>query len=578
MGQLKINITNEKYKERLDSEKRSKMDVLDQEIDLLNDEMRRLQGDQTAFNIDPLVNAISVISSKRDEKGREKRKLGGSVTTAKMPNDWQVLSIQVEREVNKIASAQLILIDGDTGSNADFKISSTTFFQLGETIKIEVEQDDGRLVFEGLVVKHQIKMDAKQGLLVVDLKHPAFKHTGTRHNRVHLIKKGEGSNTGITLVQHYCTDWDYLLCLTELSGKWVVTDQEGIKVIGPGLEERSQFLKNDLYKFSSNDTDGIKYEEVREVDTNFIEEITLPISYGARQKEIISFQMEMNGNDLYANFTTPPPPPPPPEAEAYPLVQLPVTAPEKVIDREIGKGGHEIPESALKNLGREKYNFFHSVGFNDKDWKTAQAIKSRYSAYKGRIEVLGGNYKDMGGRTEEEDAIYLGKLLNIKQIAKRFNGNTPITSLHHTIDEKGWFLDIGFGLSAEWHIDKHPDVLKPPAAGLTPGIRGLQIGEIADPANPNFKENEAESDHNSKLDHPNNQTVNIKLYNEKQNIVGTKINKGRNNINYPSYNINEGVILAFYNDNPNNAVILGQVKTDLLPTLLPAPTSLDDID
>jgi uncharacterized protein involved in type VI secretion and phage assembly len=73
------------------------------------------------------------------------------------------------------------------------------------------------------------------------------------------------------------------------------------------------------------------------------------------------------------------------------------------------------------------------------------------------------------------------KLLDVIEIAgfgDRFNGNTLVTGISHRIDENGWVTDVQFGISSE-PLASREWVINAPAAGLLPGILGLQIGLVA---------------------------------------------------------------------------------------------------
>ena len=53
-----------------------------------------------------------------------------------LSSTYQVLSIAVEKEINRIPWARIVLLDGDT-SQQDFKLSNETFFVPGKEIEIK---------------------------------------------------------------------------------------------------------------------------------------------------------------------------------------------------------------------------------------------------------------------------------------------------------------------------------------------------------------------------------------------------------------------------------------------------------
>src|SRR3954469_18659740 len=77
---------------------------------------------------------------------------GTAVSTA-----YHVLSVVVSKEVNRIPSAQIVMVDGDVASQT-FEISNTPDFEPGKEIEIKLGyQSSEETVFKGIVVKHSIR-------------------------------------------------------------------------------------------------------------------------------------------------------------------------------------------------------------------------------------------------------------------------------------------------------------------------------------------------------------------------------------------------------------------------------------
>ena len=141
---------------------------------------------------------------------------------------YGIVSVTVRKKINTIPYAKLVLLDGDMASG-DFPISDKDDFKPGREIKIDAGYaNESQTVFEGIVIKHGIKITGDNySRLVVEARDKAVKMTIGRKNAnfadskdSDVIKKLIGNYSGLTadvaatdtqydeLVQYYCSDWD----------------------------------------------------------------------------------------------------------------------------------------------------------------------------------------------------------------------------------------------------------------------------------------------------------------------------------------------------------------------------------
>ena len=363
-----------------------------------------------------------------------------------------------------------------------------------------------KLKFKGVVIEHKISKEGNEGKLTVELRDEVYKHTEVRQNKVHKIGKQKEQ----TLVQHYCTDWDYWICLADLYSKWVKVENGAI------------------YACELKDVSSIKHKEFTETDA--VDVIT--------------------GNEGYtpipANTNSP--------ISIENISSLTMSS----FGNTVGNKDEELKRLVEKNEKNEKgdrykaiSDFVSSTGLNDdikKKWIEAEETKIKFS--------------DTGSLTfkapEGMQDIALGQKIKIDGIADKFDKvDRLITSISHNIDasgNNGWETTIGYGMSKEWHIEKHPDVIKPPAAALTPGVHGLQVGEIAD------KPGDLDGKGEDKSDSSTNNKVRVKLYNNSDfTLTALKPNvAGSGDGTYQMYYAGDIVIINFINGNPDNPVIIGQ--------------------
>ncbi len=188
----------------------------------------------------------------------------GVVTTTilsgeeEMKPEYNVMSIDIIKEVNKIPIAQVILLDGDAAKQ-EFAISNTDFFKPGEKVEIKLryegEPQNEATVFKGIIVRHCVQADQCGSFLTIDLKDAAYKLTTQRKSVVFrdmtdkeiidkIITTGGLEETSIAatkphhkeMVQYYCTDWDFILSRADVNGLWVLADDGKITVDKPNLK------------------------------------------------------------------------------------------------------------------------------------------------------------------------------------------------------------------------------------------------------------------------------------------------------------------------------------------------------
>ena len=97
----------------------------------------------------------------------------------KISDQYPVMSIAVESGINKIITADIVLLDGDPASR-DFKISDSQDFMPGNAITISVGYDIGpeSIIFDGVILKQSIKIDGgSNSTIAVNCKHKAIKMT-----------------------------------------------------------------------------------------------------------------------------------------------------------------------------------------------------------------------------------------------------------------------------------------------------------------------------------------------------------------------------------------------------------------
>ncbi|NER21527.1 MAG: hypothetical protein F6J96_12650 [Symploca sp. SIO1C2] len=425
---------------------------------------------------------------------------------AVMDPKYHLMYIDVIREVNKIPTAQLIVLDGNPAKQ-EFSISNSDFFAPGQEIQIQLRDNDSdnkkdQTIFKGIIVRHRIKADKNGSYLTLDLKDTAFKLTTQRKSQVFqkqtdidIIKsildskkidyqiqtpKTETFYQHQELVQYYCTDWDFILSRADANGQWVLF-KNGQLIIQPINLQEQQANKIFNYGISS----------------------------------IYDFEMELDRRQEYNSI----------EGQAWDIV------------------GQKLLEESATN---PDCTLLNPVPIKEKElqaWVKAKKSKSEFSKVKGYIKING------------DSRIKLGDLIELKGIGARFNGGKIVTGVRHQVSENGWLTDVQFGLSADWFAQGN-DIVDTPAAGLVPAINGLHIGIVQD-----GKEADPEGHYRIQ--------VWVPAFGEKKEAIvwarwsSPYAGKERGMFFKPEKD--DEVVLGFFNDDPRQAVILGSMYSKANP-------------
>ena len=170
-----------------------------------------------------------------------------------LDSSYQVIAISVMKEVNRIPSATITLRDGEA-ADGEFALSNSGDFVPGKAIIVKVGLDsDNTTVFAGIIVKHRIRVrESGESVLIVECRDKCVRMSVGRHNRYfenikdsdvmeQLIGKYKGLEKDVEatnlqhaeLVQHHCTDWDFLLLRAEVNSRLVIVDDGKVQVKKP---------------------------------------------------------------------------------------------------------------------------------------------------------------------------------------------------------------------------------------------------------------------------------------------------------------------------------------------------------
>jgi Rhs element Vgr protein len=439
---------------------------------------------------------------------------------------YALLSIDIRREVNRIPSARLVLVDGDSAVRR-FSISNAEFFAPGKEIEIRLRYEgatQNASVFKGRVMCHGVEADREDSRLWVELKDAAIKLTQVRNGKVfrqqtdaQVIKSiieagglmiGELPPTEPKhpeIVQYYCTDWDFILSRADAYGLLVVVNDGKItlqKIDLQGQPRRS-------------------------------------FEYGL--SEIYNFEIEANATHQYSEL----------QSVGWDLKAQKITEPRRA--DAFGLSQSNLDGMSLgKTVGFGAYTLSHPVPVDPQElqaWANGRMVRSRMSMIRGRLAVPG--FAD----------IKLLDLIVIAGVGERFNGKTPITGICHRLDAEGWRTDLQFGLSPHGFC-RESNIQEAPSAGLIPAVSGIQIGVVG-----GFKE-DPEKQFRVELVLP---CIGAEAGPVWARLASPDAGKGRGQFFRPEPG--DEVVVGFLNDDPRQPVILGA----LYSTANAPPTDLSQM-
>ncbi|WP_299136736.1 type VI secretion system tip protein VgrG [uncultured Tenacibaculum sp.] len=351
-----------------------------------------------------------------------------------IPDIIEVENVVIDKSVNRISKATIVILDGNP-SEEGFTVSSSATFVPGNKVSIELGYESvNELVFEGIITKQSVKVNGAAGpTLEVECRDEAIRMIVGRKSATYAKKKDsdiinsiistyKGLSANVTAtqtkwqeqVQYYTTDWDFIMARAESNGMIITTLGGKVSVFPPDKDKKS-VLKieygNNLLEFNA-DLDAIT--QLASVKGN---------SWGYPTQKITT----ASANNNYAgagNLST------------------------KKLSEVVGLKDFQVQTTAPLEAT------------DLTNWSKATLIKSEFSKIRGEVKFQGSN------------KVNPGKYLTLDGLGDRFNGDHFMSNVKHEVAHGNWVTTVTIGLSPVWFTEE-PDVMAPPASGLLPGVQGL---------------------------------------------------------------------------------------------------------
>lgn len=442
---------------------------------------------------------------------------------AQISGEYQIEAVRVGRSFNRIATAEILIYDGDPATQ-DFKASGSKDFLPGTDIEILAGyHGNDNSLFKGIVIRHGLHARSSgESYLQIECRDAAVKLTGGRKSAyyydlkdseiIEQIAKNGGlkSDVDVTnlkhpqMVQCRATDWDFLLMRAQANGLLVVTQDGKLVVKAPAA--------------SGNPV--------------------MTLTYG---QNVLEFEAVLDARDEYVSV----------QATAWDsagqaMLQEPAAAPSAT------SPGNLTASDVAKVMALDPLILGHAGQVANQElkaWANSEHLKSAFAKVRGRARVQG------------DATLVPGAVVELAGVGDRLNGKALISGVQHEINLANWETDITFGLSPENLAVLDWRVSEPPAAGLLPGVEGLHVGLVtALKGDPNGE---------------NRIQVRIPLIGAKEQGTWARVatlDAGKDRGSFFLPEIDDEVVLGFLGGDPRNPVVLGMLNSSAKP----APLQADD--
>ncbi len=436
-----------------------------------------------------------------------------------LSNTVQVLSIVVDKEINRIPTANLVIKDGDPAAQ-DFSVSNQDLFLPGKEIEIKAGyHSEDETIFKGIVIKHNLKIRSGNSLLLVECKDLAVKLTIGRKSKFFYESKdsdileeiigkysleSDVESTNIQqkeMVQYNVSDWDFCVTRAQANGKVVLVDDGKITIQKPDFQQaetETVAFGATLLEFDAEMDARNQFQKVTSYSWNFADQELMEI--------------EANDPDVTTNGNV----------EASDLAST-----INLENLELKNGG-TLPDSELQ------------------EWADAKTLFNQLSKIRGRVKFQG------------IPGVKPGKTIKLDGVGDRFNGKAFVSAVRHQVTEGNWTVDAQLGINPKW-FSETVDINDLPAAGLLAAVNGLQIGIVTQLEN----------------DPDGEDRIHVRLPIVEKDSEGiwarvSTLDAGDNRGSFFRPEIGDEVIVGFINGNPNNAIVLGMLNSSAKPAPITA--------
>jgi Rhs element Vgr protein len=421
----------------------------------------------------------------------------------------QLLAATVTNEVNRIAAARLVYLDG-SAATSDFPLSNADTFVPGAEVEVLAGPPDSPLsIFKGVVVSQSLKLRERSSpQLVVECRHKALKLTlGSKSacfadqsdsDIISALLQSAGLDAEVETtnvvhaqqVQFRASDWEFLLTRAGANGKLVFTSDDKVIVKKPAMAGSA----------------------------------VATLLFGAT---ILELDAQMDARQQWAGVKS---------VTWDPAQQAVVIA--DATEPELTEPGNLSSDALAEVGGLSAYELRHAALGEDEAqaWADSEWLKAKLGKVRGRIKCEGIATVRPG------DVVALGG------VGARFTGDVLVTGVRHDLSgAQSWKTHLQFGSVDRW--------LGEPASGaetaskLLPAVSGLQVAVVTGNEDP-------QGEHRVR--------VRLPLVSADGDGVWARIatlDAGQERGTFFRPELGDEVVVGFFENDPRRAVILGMLHS-----------------
>lgn len=327
---------------------------------------------------------------------------GGS----KLKDKYTLVSATVHRQLNQIGRATLKVNAGNMDRQL-FDESDDDTFRPGTRIRLAAGTiNKEETLFEGIITGTRILTDTDaRSYMQLECRDCAYPATQGRHNRIFEKKKDSQMIQDVlsayasvktdatsyeypTMVQYYCSDWDFALSRAQAAGLYLVANGQTIVAQKPNVSATP----------------------------------VLTVTYGV---DLTAFDLELSTTNQFTGY----------EAVSWDSAThktVKVTSSSPTLNKQ-----GDLTRKNLANSNNLLLQTDAPTGTQVlKQWADAAALQAGLSRYQGSCSFYGSV------RVEP------GCLIELKGLGKRFNGHLFVGSVTHIIEDNQWITRAGAGISS----------------------------------------------------------------------------------------------------------------------------------
>lgn len=352
---------------------------------------------------------------------------------------FEILQVTVTHAVNRIPAARIVVAEDDEVVGS-LPLGDSDFFKPGKEIRIAAGYGgkDGT-IFEGVVVALGLRSDGGGPRLVAECRDKALAMTLGRRSATwadasdsdilaKLIQSYSGLSASVEatepvhkeLVQYEVSDWDFMLARAEANGMVVTVEAGKVTVAPPATGAGAALLLTYGVDLLAFDADLDARSQLASVDS---------VAWDPATQEIVTHSEKPATLNVQGN--------------------LDAAALAKVLDLDSYRLQSPAP------LGAQGLQ----------SWAKARQLRAGLARVRGRLRF-------QGSALAKPDTV-----ATLAGVGKRFEGDTWLSSVTHTIADFDWISEAEFGMAPET-LSECFALAAPLAGGLTAGVPGLQIGVV----------------------------------------------------------------------------------------------------